>query len=82
MNYLSYEDEEIMLMDGFEEAFIGLSKRCGKPSLATYSFDKMLQILVDRDGMDVEEADEYISYNCLGAWMGELTPVILFENEN
>jgi hypothetical protein len=42
----------------------------------------MLQILVDRDGMDVEEADEYISYNCLGAWMGELTPVILFENEN
>ena len=36
-NYLSYEDEEIMLMDGFEEAFIGLSKRCGQPTLATYS---------------------------------------------
>ena len=73
-------DEEIMLMDGFEEAFIGFSRRCGQPTLATYSFDKMLQVLVERDSMDVMEADEYISYNCAGAWMGELTPVILYEH--
>jgi hypothetical protein len=73
-------DEEIMLMDGFEEAFIGFSRRCGQPTLATYSFEKMLQILVERDAMDVMEAEEYISYNCAGAWMGELTPVILYEH--
>lgn len=72
-------DEEIMLMDGFEEAFIGFSKRCGQPTLATYSFEKMLQVLVERDDMDVMEAEEYISYNCAGAWMGDLTPVILYE---
>ena len=72
-------DEEIMLMDGFEEAFIGFSKRCGQPTLATYSYEKMLQILIERDEMDVEEADEYIMYNCEGAWMGELTPIILHE---
>jgi hypothetical protein len=72
-------DEEIMLMDGFEEAFIGFSKRCGQPTLATYSFEKMLQVLVERDDMDVIEAEEYISYNCAGAWMGDLTPVILYE---
>ena len=73
-------DEEIMLMDGFEEAFIGFSRRCGQPTLATYSFDKMIQVLVERDQMDVMEAEEYISYNCVGAWMGELTPVILYEH--
>lgn len=73
-------DEEIMLMDGFEEAFIGFSRRCGQPTLATYSFNKMLQVLVERDEMDVMEAEEYISYNCAGAWMGELTPVILYEH--
>lgn len=73
-------DEEIMLMDGFEEAFIGFSRRCGQPTLATYSFDKMIQVLVERDEMDVMEAEEYISYNCAGAWMGELTPVILYEH--
>ena len=72
-------DEEIMLMDGFEEAFIGFSRRCGQPTLATYSYIKMLQVLVERDDMDVEEAGEYIDYNCAGAWMGELTPVILYE---
>jgi hypothetical protein len=78
---INYEtDEEIMLMDGFEEAFIGFSRRCGQPTLATYSFEKMLQILVERDAMDVMEAEEYISYNCAGAWMGELTPVILYEH--
>jgi hypothetical protein len=72
-------DEEVMLMDGFEEAFIGFSKRCGQPTLATYSYEKMLQVLIERDEMDVEEADEYIMYNCEGAWMGELTPIILHE---
>ena len=72
-------DEDILLMDGFEEAFIGFSKRCGQPTLATYSFIKMLQVLIERDGMDVMEAEEYISYNCAGAWMGELTPIILHE---
>ena len=37
-------DEETLLMDGFEDAFIGFSRRCGQPTLATYSFLKMLQI--------------------------------------
>jgi hypothetical protein len=39
----------------------------------------MLQVLIDRDGMDVQEAEEYISYNCVGAWMGELTPIVMYE---
>jgi hypothetical protein len=76
-NYLSYLDEDILVMDGFAEAFIGTSQRCGQPRLAVYSMTKMIEVLVDRDGMDVFEAEEYIHYNCIGAWMGELTPVIL-----
>jgi hypothetical protein len=42
----------------------------------------MLKVLVERDEMTWEEADEYISFNCAGAWMGELTPVILYEYED
>ena len=34
-------DEETLLMDGFEDAFIGFSRRCGQPTLATYSFLKI-----------------------------------------
>jgi hypothetical protein len=78
---LSLIDEEIMVMDGFEEAFIGLSLRCGQPTLASYSWEKMVYILMDRDGMEYDEAVEYISYNCLGAWMGELTPSIVLPLE-
>lgn len=74
--------EEILLMDGFEEAFIGFSKRCGQPTLSTYSFNKMIDILIDRDDMTEEEAMEYIEYNCVGAWMGPLTPVIVYEPED
>lgn len=81
-NVLSYLDEELLVMDGFEEAFIGFSRRCGQPTLATYSWKKMIEVLVSRDGMDEEEAAEFIEYNCAGAWMGELTPVILYEYED
>ena len=72
-----YSDEEIMIMDGFDDAFIGTSQRCGQPRLAVYSWAKMVEILMDRDGMELEEAIEYIDYNCIGAWMGELTPIIV-----
>jgi hypothetical protein len=81
-NFLSYLDEEVLVMDGFEQAFIGLSRRCGQPTLVTYSWKKMIEVLVERDGMHEEEAAEYIEYNCAGAWMGELTPVILYEYED
>lgn len=74
--------DEIMLMDGFENAFIGFSRRCGQPTLATYSFDKMVDVLIERDNMDPDEAMEYIDYNCAGAWMGPLTPVIVYEHED
>ena len=37
--------------------------------------------LIERDGMDYEEATEYIDYNCLGAWIGEQTPIIVMPIE-
>jgi hypothetical protein len=48
-----------------------------EPVLAVYSYEKMLGVLVRRDDMDYDEAAEYISYNCLGAWVGERTPIIV-----
>jgi hypothetical protein len=37
----------------------------------------MVDVLVSRDGMELDEAIEFIDYNCLGAWVGELTPIIV-----
>ena len=69
--------ENALLMDGFDEAIIGFSQRINEPVLAVYSFEKMMAVCMKRDGMTDEEAEEYISYNCIGAWVGEKTPIIV-----
>jgi hypothetical protein len=35
----------------------------------------MVAILVERDGMDEDEADEFLDFNCLGGYLGEHTPI-------
>lgn len=67
---------EALLADGLEDALIGIAHRCGQPALAVYSVEKSVQVLM-RDGMTEEEADEYLMYNSVGAWMGPNTPVWL-----
>lgn len=76
-SHLLEMDESALLMDGFEEAFIGFTRRINEPLLAVYDWEKMVDVLVQRDGMDYDEAVEYIDYNCLGAWVGERTPLIV-----
>jgi hypothetical protein len=42
----------------------------------------MVGVLIERDGMEYEDAVEYISYNCMGAWVGERTPIIVVPLED
>jgi len=67
----------LLLMDNFDEAFIGFSQRINEPELAVYDYELMVATLVNRDGMSPEEAEEYIEFNCIGAWVGEQTPIIV-----
>lgn len=75
--YLEDIGESVLLMDGFEDALIGFSQRISEPLLAVYSLDKMVEVLMSRDGMTFDDANEYIDFNCIGAWLGEKTPVIV-----
>ena len=77
-DHLIEMDESTMLMDGFDEALIGFAERINTPLLAVYDWNKMVDVLVERDGLEYEEAVEYISYNCAGAWVGDRTPMILY----
>lgn len=63
MDDLTEENPDALLLDGFEAAFIGVARRCGQPSLAVYDRDRCLRILMARDGLTEEEAEEYFSYN-------------------
>jgi len=80
-NYLNENGESVILMDGFDEALIGFSQRINEPLLAVYSWEKMIDLCIKRDKMEYEEAIDYVQYNCISAWIGDETPVIVMPLE-
>jgi hypothetical protein len=62
-----------LFADGLERALIGYVERFGVEPIALYDREKCLEILME-DGMTYEEAEEYFSYNVVGAWVGTSTP--------
>ena len=71
---------DALVCDGFDEAIIGMAERINLRPVVAYDVDKMIDIMVERDGMTHEEALEYFNFNILGAWMGEFTPVFISKN--
>ena len=71
-----YPDEELLKADGFDDAVIGVAYDM-KSSVyrIVYSIGKCIDVLITRDGMSYEEAEEYFSFNVSGAYMGEKTPI-------
>jgi len=71
------DDEELLFADGFDEALLGVATRCGQPPLVVYDRQKCIDLLISRDGMSEEEAEEYFSFNTEGAWVGDRTPIFV-----
>jgi hypothetical protein len=69
-------DPEIMLFDGLDEALIGTFQRCGEPTVAVYSYERCLDVLV-ADGLPMDQAEEHMGYNVEGGWFGPRTPAVL-----
>jgi len=67
-------DSEMLTADGFDDAIIGVSERFGRSPVIAYDKDKCIQVLMDRDGMDYEDAIEFFNFNVIGAWVGDGTP--------
>ena len=63
--------------DGFDNAIVGVGERNNTDSMIVYDYDKIVKVLVTRDDMSYEEAEEYIDYNIVGAWIGDTTPIIV-----
>ena len=73
---LNYFDEPVILANGYELAFLG----CGysfNGSYAIYSLNNCLEILMQRDGMTFDEAEEFFEFNVIGAFVGDRMPVFL-----
>jgi len=75
-----YRTAEPLEADGLEDALIGTGWQFSQ-ALMVYSVEKVLEILMTRDGMSHEEAREFYEFNIVGAYVGPGTPVFV-EDEN
>lgn len=69
------EDESVLLADGFENAFVGISRQFHNKPIAVYDRKKCIDILME--DMSNEEAEEYFEYNVQGSYVGESTPAFI-----
>ena len=69
--------------DGYDEAIIGPAlvwRDQQRVDVLVYDAEKIREILM-RDGMDAEEAREYIEFNIEGGYIGIETPVLVWPND-
>jgi len=71
---------KMLIPDGLEAAIIGRTMYQPGRENPVYIVDykKCIDILASQ-GMDEDEADEFLQFNTVGAWMGEGTPIFMEE---
>lgn len=71
--------EELLFCDPdtvFDECIVGVVSRCGFEPVVCYDQGKVIAQLA-REGMSLEEAEEFFWFNTHGAYVGERTPMFL-----
>lgn len=74
----------MLKLDGYDEAIIGpavVLLENETISRLVYDAEKIREILMKRDGMDMEGAREFIEFNIEGAYMGEGTPILVWTQD-
>jgi len=69
--------EGAIILDGLDDAIIGIVEEFGNGPRILYSKNKILTILCERDEMTYSEAVEFFDYNIIGLYAGEQNPVFL-----
>ena len=67
--------------DGFDEAIIGYTRIAGRKDVLAYDYWKCIDILKERDGMSAEDAIEFMEFNVICSYVGELTPAFIYETD-
>lgn len=76
LNELGLEESIVFENPDYDSAIIGYDANDNR---IIYDFDKMVEYLMDVDGMEYEEAVEFIEYNTLRAipYAGPNAPIVL-----
>jgi hypothetical protein len=67
---------DALLADGFEDAIIGFTVNQHHPIVVVYDYDQCVKKLMD-DGLSEDDASEYLTFNTLGAYVGENGPLFV-----
>jgi len=65
--------DQTLYADGFEEAIVGIDY-IASPARVIYDKNKMVEILME-EGMELDDAIEFLEYNVWNAYVGEGTPI-------
>lgn len=69
--------EGAVILDGFDDAIVGIAEEFGNGKRILYSKYKIFEILVKRDNMTYSDAEEFYNYNILGMYVSPQNPVFL-----
>jgi len=71
---LSKLNPEALLADGLDEALVGIAEVLDR-HLAIYDTQAVIDVLHKRDGMALDDAEEFFWFNIAGAFMGPNSPM-------
>ena len=69
--------ENVLVMDEFLPALMGIGRQAGGEMTAIYDFWKMAHVCVKDMGMTAAEAYEHLEFNTMGSYVGPQTPIIV-----
>ena len=64
---------EALFADGFDEAIVGYDANF----TVVYDYSKCMKVLMKRDGMTEHEAHEFMEFNVVSAYIGDVGPIFI-----
>jgi hypothetical protein len=71
------EGSFLLLEPAMDVAIVGLVSDAGRQQVVCYDRDKVIEVLMERDGMERDEAGEFFDFNIEGAYVGPETPMFI-----
>lgn len=65
---------DAVILDGLDKAIVGICYKMGQQPVLLYDKNLCIQVLIERDKMLEEEAEEVLEFNTYNLWAGEGTP--------
>jgi hypothetical protein len=72
--YVEESDTTTLTADGFDAAIVGLTE--SGDVRVVYDYETCVRVLM-ADGMSEEDAIEHMSFNVMGSYVGEQTPIFI-----